>query len=153
MRRKPIAIDLAALRNPVFRVLGINQILAVGGEQVLAVVVTDAKDVGIVEARQRYEAATDAMRTLAATKSEIKVLAISVSETTVSIGNLGVIRDLVLYRDLGVALVKTGTPDAPKSGAFQEISWEQLEAYPADLIKVVARPQNRSREQLVDDPL
>jgi iron complex transport system substrate-binding protein len=85
----------------------------------------------VTNAKSRYDKAVTALRTTATGNSKIKVLAGSASTDLFYVSDARVYDDLSYFRQLGVDFV---VPDKVTGGFFENLSWEQANKYPADLI-------------------
>lgn len=120
--------------------------------QLAAALGADTETPEIVAAKAEFDAACEAVRTAVAAKPGLKVMAISPAEEAPYIGNPEVASDLVLFKNLGVEFVLPDSPDAGNSGLFQELSWEQVGNYPADLYLVDDRPYSLQSDALAEHP-
>jgi iron complex transport system substrate-binding protein len=93
-----------------------------------------------------------AVRDAVAAKPGLKVIAISPTAEAIWIGNPTVASDLVLFAELGVEFVVPDAPDEANSGLFQELSWEQVGNYQADLYLLDSRSYAMPREELLAQP-
>jgi iron complex transport system substrate-binding protein len=112
----------------------------------------DLETAAIAEARAAFDTAADAVRQAIAAKPGLKVLAISPTEDAIWVGNPATASDLVLFANLGVEFIVPESPDAANSGLFQELSWEQVGNYQADLYMVDDRSYALTQEQLLAQP-
>jgi iron complex transport system substrate-binding protein len=103
-------------------------------------------------AKAAYEEAAQAVRDAVAAKPGLKVIAISPTEEAIWIGNPTVASDLVLFAELGVEFVVPEAPDEANSGLFQELSWEQVGEYQADLYLLDSRSYAMTQEVLLAQP-
>ncbi|QEU95300.1 ABC transporter substrate-binding protein [Streptomyces kanamyceticus] len=103
----------------------------------------DLKAAKVTAAKKRFEAACETLRKAAkAAKARggIKVMAIAAQDPLLYVGNPASFTDLRHYKSLGVEFV---TPAKPSSaGFFEELAWENADAYDADLILVDRRTGN-----------
>jgi iron complex transport system substrate-binding protein len=106
----------------------------------------------IADARAAYEDAAQAVRDAVAAKPGLKVIAVSPTPDALWIGNPTVASDLVLFAELGVEFVVPDAPDEANSGLFQELSWEQVGNYQADLYLVDSREFAIDPEELLAQP-
>ncbi|HYH11828.1 MAG TPA: ABC transporter substrate-binding protein [Thermomicrobiales bacterium] len=105
----------------------------------------------IVEAKETFARLESDLRTVAAEKSDVRVLVLTGDPATNAyFVNPEVTFDLLYYRELGVNLIQPETPDPSTGGNFEVVSWEQLGKYPADVVLY----DNRSDITLLDgDPI
>ncbi len=98
-------------------------------------------------ARGRFEAASEALRRAAADKPGLKVLAASGTPEKLYVVRPSSAGDLSYFTKLGLDVV------VPEGGEFfEELSWEQADKYPADVILVDNRAQALRPDQLDDKP-
>ncbi|MEU7577350.1 ABC transporter substrate-binding protein [Streptomyces sp. NPDC041068] len=97
----------------------------------------------VTAAKKRFEAASETLRKAAKaaeSRGGLKVMAVSAQDPLLYVGNPTAFTDLRHYQDLGVEFV---TPDDTDNGTFfQELGWENADAYAADLILVDRRTGN-----------
>ncbi|MFJ2774249.1 ABC transporter substrate-binding protein [Streptomyces sp. NPDC087300] len=103
----------------------------------------DLKAAQVTAAKKRFEAASETLRKAAKdakARGGIKVMAIAAQAPLLYVGNPDDFTDLRYYKSLGVEFV---TPaKAAKPGFFEELAWENADAYDADLILVDRRTGN-----------
>jgi iron complex transport system substrate-binding protein len=86
----------------------------------------------VVKAKEEFAAASKALSEVVATKNGVKVLFISSGPEGVYFANAPAFSDLVLLQSLGVRFV---TPKVnPAEPHFENVSWELVDKYPADVI-------------------
>ncbi|NBM19914.1 ABC transporter substrate-binding protein [Streptomyces sp. GC420] len=89
----------------------------------------------ITEARKKFEAAAERLRSAAKARPEIKVLIGSGAEDLFYISGSNLSIDLEYFRQLGVNIVE---PDAralkASGGWYESLSWENADKYEADII-------------------
>ena len=106
----------------------------------------------VVEAKAAFAAASDEVRAATAEKPGLTVVAISANADEVYIGNPASASDLMYFAELGVGFMElTGSADIV-SGLFQELSWEQVGEYQADLYLNDDRVYGLTDEQLLAQP-
>ena len=123
-----VAINVArvSLPTPIQRYAELAQSL---GADLSAKKVTDAK--------ARFEAAAETLRTAAKAADGLKVLAASGSPNTFYASNPKIAADLMYFAELGVQFI---VPDKLDSGDyFESLSWENANKYAADLILLDSR--------------
>ncbi|MGA3487593.1 ABC transporter substrate-binding protein [Micromonosporaceae bacterium DT55] len=92
----------------------------------------DLKSQANTAAKERFDAAAEAVRAAVAANPGIKVLAASGSADVLYASNPQVNTDLMYFAELGVEIVR---PDKLDAGDYYEsLSWENADKYPADLI-------------------
>ncbi|MDK1347810.1 ABC transporter substrate-binding protein [Streptomyces sp. 378] len=95
----------------------------------------DLEAAEVVEAKKRFEAASERLRKAAKSRPEIKVLAGSASDAIFYVSGSNFSIDLEYFKALGVNLVEP--PEKAKEangGWFENLSWENVDKYPADII-------------------
>lgn len=123
-----VAINVArvSLPTPIQRYADLAQSL---GADLSAKKVTDAKT--------RFQAASETLRTAAKAAGGLKVLAASGSPDTFYASNPKIASDLMYFEELGVQLI---VPNKLDSGDyFESLSWENADKYAADLILLDSR--------------
>jgi len=91
----------------------------------------------VVQARQEFEAASEALRQAAAGKAGLDVLVAAPFAEGFYVTKPADAWDLAYWQRLGVNIVEPGGPDP----YFELLSWEEADRYPAGLILVDARAQ------------
>lgn len=109
--------------------------LAARVEELAVVLGADVTLPEIVARKERFAAAEEALRMLAAERSDLKVLFVYGDIDQVYIANPNAWGDLRYFSELGLDIVKTRENDATDY-YWEIISWELLASYPADLIMV-----------------
>jgi iron complex transport system substrate-binding protein len=95
----------------------------------------DAHSAHITAARKRFEAAADRLRRAAASRPEIRVLVGSASQDVFYVCGSRLPIDLAYFKALGVNLVEPPANTLKASGGwFQNLSWENVDRYPADIV-------------------
>jgi iron complex transport system substrate-binding protein len=95
----------------------------------------DLKDAKVVEAKKRFEAASERLRKAAKSRPEIKVLAGSASDAIFYVSGSNFSIDLEYFKALGVNLVEPPKKAMEANGGwFENLSWENVDKYDADLI-------------------
>ncbi|MDF3287716.1 ABC transporter substrate-binding protein [Streptomyces silvisoli] len=90
----------------------------------------------VTDARARFEVAAEKLRGAAKANGRIKVMAASASADLLYVCDPKVYTDLSYFRSLGVDFVM---PDKVQGGFFENLSWENANKYPADLILLDSR--------------
>jgi iron complex transport system substrate-binding protein len=89
----------------------------------------------VTDAKKRFEAASERLRKAAKAKPDIKVLAASAAETVFYVSGTNLSVDLEYFKALGVNFVEPPEQAKEKSGGwFENLSWENVDKYPADII-------------------
>ncbi|MEW2567714.1 ABC transporter substrate-binding protein [Streptomyces sp. NPDC047070] len=95
----------------------------------------DVKAAKTVEAKKNFEAAAERLRAAAKARPEIKVLAGSASQDIFYVSGSNLSIDLEYFKALGVNLVEPPAKVLKASGGwFENLSWENVDKYPADII-------------------
>lgn len=100
----------------------------------------------VTDAKARFEAASEKLRRAAKARRGLRVMAVSAQSDLFYVGNPGDFTDLRYYRKLGVEFV---VPEKTlKGGFFQELSWERVDRYGADVLLVDKRTGNLQPDAL-----
>ncbi|MFE7382507.1 ABC transporter substrate-binding protein [Streptomyces zhihengii] len=91
----------------------------------------DLKDRKVTDAKARFEAAAERLRKAAKAKPELKVLIGSGSQDLFYVSVPKMSADTLYFQELGVKFVE---PKPNAQGFFEELSWENVGKYEADLI-------------------
>ncbi|MFF2994817.1 ABC transporter substrate-binding protein [Streptomyces sp. NPDC057950] len=95
----------------------------------------DVKSARIVEAKKKFETAAERLRKAAKARPEIKVLAGSASQDIFYVSGSNLSIDLEYFKALGVNIVEPSAKALKASGGwFENLSWENVDKYPADII-------------------
>ncbi|MFD6291137.1 ABC transporter substrate-binding protein [Streptomyces sp. NPDC060205] len=95
----------------------------------------DVKAAKTVEAKKNFEKAAERLRAAAKARPEIKVLAGSASQDIFYVSGSNLSIDLEYFKALGVNLVEPPAKVLKASGGwFENLSWENVDKYPADVI-------------------
>lgn len=103
----------------------------------------------VTDAKVRFEAAADTLRQAAKAAGGLKVLAASASADTLYVSDPAVYPDLSYFRSLGVDII---VPGRVTGGFFENLSWENADKYPADLILLDNRTSALQPEALAAKP-
>ncbi|MEK0100744.1 ABC transporter substrate-binding protein [Streptomyces sp. A475] len=95
----------------------------------------DVKAEKTVKAKKRFEDAAARLRKAAKARPEIRVLVGSASQDIFYVSGSNLSADLEYFKSLGVNIVEP-TEKAKKAsgGWFENLSWENIDAHPADII-------------------
>ncbi|MGB3330554.1 MAG: ABC transporter substrate-binding protein, partial [Thermomicrobiales bacterium] len=104
------------------------------------------------DARAAFEAASDDVRAAAAATPGLTVVAISATADEVYIGNPAAASDLMYFAELGVGFMELSGSADIVSGLFEELSWEQIRRYSADVFLNDVRGYSLTDEQLLAQP-
>jgi len=95
----------------------------------------DVKAAKTVEAKKNFETAAERLRKAAKARPEIKVLIGSASQDIFYVSGSNLSIDLEYFKALGVNLVEPPAKVLKASGGwFENLSWENVDKYPADII-------------------
>ncbi|MEW2161997.1 ABC transporter substrate-binding protein [Streptomyces sp. NPDC007084] len=95
----------------------------------------DVKSAKITEAKKKFETAAERLRKAAKARPEIKVLAGSASQDIFYVSGSNLSIDLEYFKALGVNIVEPSAKALKASGGwFENLSWENVDRYPADII-------------------
>ncbi|MGV9565310.1 ABC transporter substrate-binding protein [Streptomyces sp. NPDC003480] len=95
----------------------------------------DTTSTAVTQARKRFEDAAARLRAATKAKPGIKVLAGSASQDVFYVSGSGLSIDLEYFKTLGVNLVEPPASALKASGGwFENLSWENVDKYPADII-------------------
>lgn len=102
----------------------------------------------VVKAKQEFQAASDDLSAAAREKAGLKVLVLYADKDGVYIAKPEFFADLSYYQELGLDIVA----GAGSEDYWEQLSWEQVGKYPADLILTDTRTYALSRKQMADYP-
>ena len=89
----------------------------------------------VTDAKARFEHASERLRKAAKARPEIKVLAGSASQDIFYVSGSDLSIDLEYFKALGVNIVEPSAKALKASGGwFENLSWENVDKYPADII-------------------
>ncbi|MFS8202529.1 ABC transporter substrate-binding protein [Streptomyces sp. CWNU-52B] len=95
----------------------------------------DVQAAKTVQAKKDFETAAERLRAAAKARPEIKVLAGSASQDIFYVSGSNLSVDLEYFKALGVNLVEPPAKTLKASGGwFENLSWENVDTYPADII-------------------
>ena len=104
----------------------------------------------ILADKQAFDAALARFRSAVAARPGLTVLAASPSPTGISVAAPAEFAELSDLADWGLDLV---VPELDAQSSYQQLSWENANLYPADIILLDDRWGNRSAEVLAARPL
>jgi iron complex transport system substrate-binding protein len=102
-------------------------------------------------AKERYDAAVEALRTAAA-ENPVKVLACAAAADTFYASSPHMGNDTRFFLELGVDIVTPDALDEATGSYFEFLSWENADKYDADLLLLDNRVQSLQPPQLTDYP-
>ncbi|MGW5214160.1 ABC transporter substrate-binding protein [Streptomyces sp. NPDC004051] len=95
----------------------------------------DMKAAAVVDAKKRFEAASERLRKAAKAHPDIKVMAGSASAELFYVSGTDLSADLEYFKALGVNFVEpTEEAKKPTGGWFESLSWENVDKHKADVI-------------------
>lgn len=118
-------------------------------ERLAGLLGADLNASAVSTAKAAYQRAAEALRTTAKQKGSIRVLAGSASADLFYVSDPSVYPDLSYLRQLGVDLV---TPDDVQGGFFEDLSWENVGKYAADIILLDDRTSALQPKDLAGKP-
>jgi iron complex transport system substrate-binding protein len=118
-------------------------------EQLAAALGADIKAAAVTAAKARFDKATESVRAAAKANSGIKVLAASGSPDLFYVSDPRVYADLAYFRSLGVDII---VPNKVTGGFFENLSWENADKYPADIILLDSRTSALQPKDLAAKP-
>ncbi|MGC9665193.1 ABC transporter substrate-binding protein [Planosporangium sp. 12N6] len=109
----------------------------------------DLKATAVTDAKARFDRASETLRGAAAANRGITVMAASASADLLYVSDPTVYADLSHFTGLGVTFV---APTNVTGGFFENLSWENADRYPADLILLDSRTSALQPPDLVSKP-
>ncbi|MFD9907296.1 ABC transporter substrate-binding protein [Streptomyces sp. NPDC059063] len=100
----------------------------------------------VVSAKSRFERAAERLRRAAHAKKGIRVVAVATQPAALSVGAPGAFPDTRYFAELGVEFVKPRKPGKP--GFWSPVSWENVDAYAADVIFADRRSNNMPLDEV-----
>src|SRR5690606_7488504 len=95
----------------------------------------DMKAAKVVEAKKRFEEASERLRKAAKANPDIKVMAGSASQELFYVSGSNLSVDLEYFKSLGVNFVEPSEEAKKDTGGwFESLSWENIDKYEADII-------------------
>lgn len=113
----------------------------------------DVNSPTVMADRDAFNAASEAVRAAVAAKPGLKAMALSPTVESVYIGNPNSASDLVYFAELGLDMVVPEAPQAYASDLWQQLSWEEIARYPADLFLIDNRPSVITIDKLNEIPV
>jgi iron complex transport system substrate-binding protein len=102
----------------------------------------------VTDAKAEFQAASDELSSAAKEKSGLKVLVLYADKDGIYIAKPEFFADLSYYKELGLDIVAGGGSE----DYWEQLSWEQVGKYPADLILTDTRTFALSRQQMAEYP-
>ncbi|MEV8289514.1 ABC transporter substrate-binding protein [Streptomyces niveus] len=109
----------------------------------------DLKSAKVTDAKARFEKAAGRLRAAAKSKPEIRVLVGSASQDLFYVSLAKMSADTLYFQELGVKFVE---PKVNSQGFFEELSWENIDKYPADIIMMDNRSSALQPDALTSKP-
>ncbi|PSL00910.1 iron complex transport system substrate-binding protein [Murinocardiopsis flavida] len=107
----------------------------------------DAESPKIVAARDSFEDALAGLDDAVDANPDLRVTAVSANEADFFVGNAAASAELGLFTRHGVRFPET---DAPVKDSFEQLSWEEADKYPTDLLLQDSRPGKVTPAELAD---
>ncbi len=118
-------------------------------EDLAASLGADVKDKKVTDAKARFEKAAARLRAAAKSKPNIKVLVGSASQDLFYVSLAKTSADTLYFQELGVRFVE---PKVNAAGFFEELSWENVDKYQADVIMMDNRTGTLQPDDLTSKP-
>ncbi|NJP68576.1 ABC transporter substrate-binding protein [Streptomyces spiramenti] len=103
----------------------------------------------VAEGRERFDAASEALRAAVRDNPGLRVLAASAADDLLYASTPDAYADLAYFAELGLEVV---APDGVEGGFFENLSWENADRYPADLVLLDNRSSALQPDDLTDRP-
>ena len=107
----------------------------------------DVTSDSVTKAKAEFQAASDELAAVAKEKAGLKVLVLYADKDGVYIAMPEFFSDLAYYKELGLDIVEGDSDDY-----WEQLSWEQIGKYPADLILTDVRTYALPRDQMAQYP-
>ncbi|NUR92277.1 MAG: ABC transporter substrate-binding protein [Nonomuraea sp.] len=120
--------------------------------QLAAALGADPKAAPVTEAKARFEAASTALRTLAAARPDLTVMVVTGTPDNLYVAYLPDHPDIKYFGELGLKIVSPAAPTKSEGGFWEVLSWENADKYQADVILVDARSQSMKIEEMAEKP-
>jgi iron complex transport system substrate-binding protein len=98
----------------------------------------DVEADSVKQSREAFQGASDALAAAAEAKPGLRVMAVAPQTDTLYVAQVEITADLTYYESLGLEMIH---PEGKGIFYWEELSWEQADKYPADVIIVDARAQ------------
>ncbi|GAB3213359.1 siderophore-binding protein DesE [Marinactinospora endophytica] len=148
----PEEVDQIEAVAPLLRI----QVTGAGAEELLAdhldlavALGADPHGEAVAGALHDFDASLAELSAATEDRPALKVVAVSASPENLYVANAAAGGDLELFAEHGVRLPET---DAPDTDQFEELSWEEADKYPADLLLQDSRPTSTPLADLADQP-
>ena len=118
-------------------------------EDLAASLGADVKAKKVTDAKDRFEKAAARLRAAAKSKPNIKVMVGSASQDLFYVSLAKMSADTLYFQELGVQFVE---PKVNSAGFFEELSWENVDKYKADIIMMDNRSSALQPDALTSKP-
>ncbi|MGW2591093.1 ABC transporter substrate-binding protein [Streptomyces sp. NPDC001515] len=118
-------------------------------EDLAASLGADVKATAVTEAKARFEKAAARLRAAAKARPEIRVMIGSASQDLFYVSLAKTSADTLYFQELGVKFVE---PKVNAAGFFEELSWENVDTYQADVIMMDNRSSALQPSALTSKP-
>jgi iron complex transport system substrate-binding protein len=118
-------------------------------EDLAASLGADVRDATVTDAKARFEKAAARLRAAAKSKPNIKVMIGSASQDLFYVSLAKMSADTLYFQELGVKFVE---PKVNAAGFFEELSWENVDKYDADIIMMDNRSSALQPDALTSKP-
>ncbi|MFF0289329.1 ABC transporter substrate-binding protein [Streptomyces sp. NPDC005262] len=118
-------------------------------EDLAASLGADVKAAAVTAAKARFEKAAARLRAAAKSKPNIKVMIGSASQDLFYVSLAKMSADTLYFQELGVKFVE---PKVNAAGFFEELSWENVDKYDADIIMMDNRSSALQPDALTSKP-
>ncbi|NBE92701.1 ABC transporter substrate-binding protein [Nonomuraea sp. KC401] len=112
----------------------------------------DPEAAPVAEAKKRFDAAGEALRTLAAARPDLKVMIVTGTPDNLYVAYLPDHPDIKYWGELGLNIVSPDRPTESEGGFWEVLSWENADKYDADVILVDARAQSMKIDEMAGKP-
>ncbi|QHY95629.1 Fe(3+)-citrate-binding protein YfmC precursor [Streptomyces sp. S4.7] len=109
----------------------------------------DLKAKKVTDAKARFEKAAGRLRAAAKSKPDVRIMIGSASQDLFYVSLAKMSADTLYLQELGVRFVE---PKVNAQGFFEELSWENVDKYPADIIMMDNRSSALQPEALTSKP-
>ncbi|MEV4110400.1 ABC transporter substrate-binding protein [Nonomuraea sp. NPDC049695] len=120
--------------------------------QLAAALGADPKAAPVVAANSRFDAASAALKSLAAARPGLKVMVVTATPDNLYVAYLPDHPDITYWGELGLNIVHPARPTESEGGFWEVLSWENADKYQADVILVDARSQSMKTEEMAKKP-
>lgn len=106
----------------------------------------------VAEARKRFDAASAALKDLAAKRPGLTVMVVTATPDALYVAYKPDHPDIAYWSELGLNIVSPERPTESEGGFWEVLSWENADKYKADVILVDARAQSMKAEEMAKKP-